>query len=265
MILKHSKRSTASGYTSWFPIFTLIFLFESKLVLTVVANGDEETCKGYQTKIEVFKNNNNNTECSKVQDNVWQCPDLESALERLNSNSKNSVCIELDRSHQTVEYLTKNHIFRQSKGDIKIMSRTLDTAVTVKCGPNDEESSNTNYGMSFIDNERIVLANLNFVNCGGVHGTHYRQYQKHKDIKILYKMNLTAVLNFENVKRGITVRNIRITEFRGYGIVMTDCTGDIQLSNLVLDTNAPVQCDFENMTSNVFILSLYFHFVFLKN
>ena len=265
MILKHFRRSSTVGYPSYLSIFTLLFLISKFAILTVVGNVDGETCNGYATKIEVVSNKK---ECLNVHVgnvNVWQSPNLESAFERVNSILQPSICIELNSVYRTVENLTKNYIFRRSKSSIKIISRTPDTAVTVKCKQDDDEGSNASYGVSFIDNDRIELANLNFLNCGGEHKTHYRQNHYTKDSKILHKMNLTAVLNFENVKKVITMRNIRISEFRGYGIVLTDCTGNIQLSDLVLDTNTPVRCNFENMKGIVYLFLNFAIFLFYEN
>ena len=245
-MLRYLRRTTnaARGHPLCFPTFVLLFLFGSKLVmLSAVANTDNETCDGYSTQIDVV--NNNNKDCLQTSYYFWRCPNLESALElvmKLSSDINPSICIKIYR--RKVEHLTKNYIFRQSGSKIKIFNRYPKEQVTIKCRNFDE---GTSYGISFINNNKVELANLNFENCGGPHETYYRRNDDNQASQKLHKMNLTTVLNFENIKQNINIRNIRITDFQGYGIAMTDCAGEIHLSDLVLNTNTPVQCDFDNM------------------
>ena len=245
-MLRYLRRTTnaARGHPLCFPTFVLLFLFGSKLVmLSAVANTDNETCDGYSTQIDVV--NNTNKDCVHIWYNIfYKCPNLESALELVVKllDIKPSICIKINP--WKVENLTKNHIFRQSGSKIKIFNRYPKKPVTIKCGNFDE---GTSYGISFINNNKVELANINFENCGGPHETYYRRNDDNQASQKLHKMNLTTVLNFENIKQNINIRNIRITDFQGYGIAMTDCAGEIHLSDLVLNTNTPVQCDFDNM------------------
>ena len=81
--------------------------------------------------------------------------------------------------------------------------------------------------------------------------SYYRHTNYVGQNQTLYKMNLTAVLNFEGIT-DIKMDHIIIQVFRGFAIVMTDCIGHTQFSDLTLDTNKLAPCVFENFKNTTF-------------
>ena len=226
-------------------LLVLVILFWSRFAfLTTVDTADvDEICDGYSTTIKTV---NNITKCSQViptekndQQLRWRCPSLEAALD-LNSTLTDT-CIELDHDGEREENLTKVHVLRNSK-KVKISSRG---SVIIRC-------RGGNAGIFFVgQGESVEVSNLNFMKCGGMYKSYYRHTHHGDENQKLYGMELTAVLGFEGIER-VTMTTIQMNNFRGYGIVMTDCVGVIQLADLTLDSNTPAPCVFENLKDAVF-------------
>ena len=218
----------------------VIFFWLRFLLLAASDEDVDDVCKGFKKTIKIA---NNITQCfqekSTQRDGIirWQCPSLETAL-NLNSSVFTDTCIELD--HRIEEKLTTVHVLRDSR-NFKISSRE---SVTIGC-------QSKNCGISFVQGEEIEVSNLKFKYCGGTLESYYRHSRYVGKNQRLYKMNLTAVLNFEDVK-SITMTSIDMTNFRGYGIVMTDCVGVINLQKFSLDSNTPAPCIFEELKETSF-------------
>ena len=199
---------------------------------TFFAKEFDSPCDGYKKVITLVDNIRSCLKCPDL--HTWKCPTLEAALE-LNSSLSNT-CIDLKNRG---ENLTKGHVFNNSR-HVKICNGQANCRETGSAS------------LSFVGGELIVFTDFNFSECGGLHPSYYRR--KHNSYsedegeeRKLYKMALTAVLNFHNVSE-ITLNNLSLKFYHGYGIVLTDCTGSITLYNITLDQNFPALCVFENDT-----------------
>lgn len=202
----------------------------------LLLKADSDVCAGYKNTIKVVRNV---TTCVQVSADNFRCPNLETALD-LNPVLRNT-CIEIDLPQGSKENLTSVHVLRNSR-NVKITSSK--DAIAIEC-------QHANSGISFIRGVGIEMTRLAFFKCGGQHESYYRHTHYVGKNQTLYKMNLTAVLNFEGVQ-DITMEKVKIESFRGFAIVLTDCIGHIQMSYLNLDTNKPAACVFENLKDTTF-------------
>ena len=198
----------------------------------LLLKADDDVCVGYKKTIKIVRNV---TECTQVSTNNFRCPNLEAALDLYPFLI--DTCVELGSK----ENLTAVYVFHDSR-KVKITSSTVES--TIEC-------QDMNSGISFIGGAGIQMTKLSFSKCGGQHESYYRHTNYVGQNQTLYKMNLTAVLNFEGIT-DIKMDHIIIQVFRGFAIVMTDCIGHTQFSDLTLDTNKLAPCVFENFKNTTF-------------
>ena len=219
-------------------LLVLVILLLKNKKIFVFAKEFDSSCDSYETVITLADNIKS---CSKVLENhAWKCPDLETALE-MNSSLSNT-CIDLN-NRLNGEILTKVHVFNNSR-HVKIYNGKINCGKTLAAA------------LSFVDGELIVFTKLDFYGCGSLHPSHYRRNhnnysEDNVEGSMLNKMELTAAINFHNVSE-ITLTDVAINSFHGYGIVLTDCTGSITLYNIKLEENTPAKCVFEDSQGRIF-------------
>uniref|UniRef100_A0A7M5U6K3 Uncharacterized protein n=1 Tax=Clytia hemisphaerica TaxID=252671 RepID=A0A7M5U6K3_9CNID len=205
------------------------------LVLTVwciSSSRAQETsnCDGFNTIIDIVSNV---TDCQKDPStpNRWQCHSLEAAFAIYPKKPLTDTCIHItkDANHHFTNAIVSN------ARKLKITSHDM---FTFQCGPGQF--------LSFIYGDNIEIENLKFDgSCGGAQtSTYIHNDPFYMNSQTLLSVHITAVFHFENVT-DITLNNIDMNSYDGYGISMTDCIGHISLTKSTLQSNRPVYFQFE--------------------
>jgi len=180
-------------------------------------------CLNYRTVIEVKQSDSNG--CTRITNStssvMWICPTLTEAI--LELKLWNDTCIRiLDKASELTDSISIAFAF-----NFKITSSL--SLSKLKC-------SDENAGLSFFNGNNVIVENIKFINCGRIQD----MIRRVKTPSVKEKVHVTTTLFFEKVEN-VTIEQCCFFDHRGYGIILTDCSGQIKLNWIDMNGNRPVK------------------------
>ena len=190
---------------------------------------DSGDCSDYQTVIEVgYHSEGIGTGCTQTTNSAiqWRCATLQQAIEL--KIWKNTCIRMLNKTAELTDSLS--------------ISSAFNFKITSTANPTKLNCSGANSGLSFFSSCHVIVESINFESCGHTQAMIRRVKEPGKKPKD-EQVNVTTTLFFEQGEH-IAIKDCSMWYYRGYAIILTDCSGKIELYSLDIYANSPVKFDF---------------------